>query len=128
MKAKDVVTKIVALERKPGELPGEFEERQVGVLLDCGLVKFKANCASRFPSGKTNIRSIVSLRREFGEWGDAIVRIGQFPWMRPGAGIVVFDTILREVEKQATGGDVLSNMVVAIGSGDLSTVGLRTGL
>jgi len=128
MKAKEVVAKINGLARNPGELPGEFEERQVGVLLDCGLVKFKANCASRFPSGKTNIRSIVSLLREFGEWGDAIARIGQFSWIRRNAGTIVFDAILREVEKQATGGDALLNTVTQIGSGELSTMGLRTGI
>lgn len=112
MKAKDVVAKLVAVTRNDGELPGEFADRQAAVVIDCALTKFRANVAARFPSGKTDIRSIVSLRREFTQWGEAIVRIGQFPWMRPTVGTVAFDVILGEVEKQATGGNVLTNMVV----------------
>jgi len=114
MKAKDVVAKINAVERKPGELPGEFADRQAAVLLDCGFVKFKANCASRWPKGKASLQSIVALRKEFTQWGQAIITQGQFDWMRPTVGTVLFDTILREVEQQATGGEVLLRTLHAL--------------
>lgn len=125
MKAKEVVAKIDALKPVAGELPGQFADRQAGVLLDCGLEKFKANVAARFPSSKAKLSSIVSLRKEFSQWGEAIVRIGKFSWMRPTVGTHAFDLILREVEQKATGGEVIVGTVKKIAA-DPST--LRSGL
>lgn len=125
MKAKDVVKLINEVKPKTGELPGEFGDRQAAVLLNCGFKKFKANVAARWPEGKARIQSIVSLRREFTQWGEAISKLSGVDWIRPTAGTVVFDTILREVEQQATGGDVLLNTIYAL---DANPSVLRTGL
>lgn len=129
MKAKDVVGRLDALTRKDGELPGEFADRQAAVLLDCGLTKLKANINSRWPDGRVqNLGAIVSLRREFTEWGAAIVRVGRYDWMRPTVGTIVFDTLLGHIEKEATGKNVLANMIANFTADGLDASRLRTGL
>lgn len=125
MKAKDVVKLIAELKPKDGELPGEFGDRQAAVLLDCGFKKFRQNVNARWPTGKASLQSIVALRKEFTVWGDAISRVGGVDWIRPTVGTVLFDTILREVEQQATKGEVLLKTIQSL---DANPGVLRSGL
>jgi len=112
--------------------PEEVGDVQATEFIRCAWEEFRRVVQLRFGQGgrqSVGLRSVLSLRQEFSDWGTCVARKSGLPWMRDNCGRVAFD-MLFDLAAKATPGAAEVSIGVLLGAvpDGAGTDRLRTGL